>query len=295
MNWSQTDGLNAVKQMQIRTSCRSFQDKAVEPEILDEIFKAALQAPSGGNLQPITVINITDKEKNEKFMHICGNQKFIGEAPMNLVFFVDWNKMSVFAENEKAPFTCKNSYMHYLIAVEDVLCMAQIIESAAHLCGLGSCYVGTVNSKGDEICEMLNMPKGCFPVVSLSLGYPKAELKPREKLGKEMMIFENAYPETIDNNYIINEFKKKYGDRSTPLPKDEKLRDEMIETFKQALSTTYSEKECADIIKTALENGKINETQRRYGLHYHAKHMPIHGREVMEKMEKQGLTPFKQS
>ena len=294
MSWSQADGLNALKQMQIRTSCRSFQDKPVPAEIMEEIFKAALQAPSGGNLQPVTVINITDKEKNEKLMALCGNQKFIGEAPVNLVFFVDWHKMSVFAENEKAPFTCTDSYMHFLIAAEDVICMAQIIESAAHLCGLGSCYVGSVNSKGPEICEMLNMPEGAYPIVSLSLGYPKQPLKPREKLGKEMMIFDNFYPDNIDNKYIINEFRKKYGDRSAPLPKDDTFRADMIENFKAALSTSYNEDEVESIIKTALENGKINETQRRFGLHYHAKNMRLHGGEVIEKMESCGLTPFKE-
>ena len=293
MNWSQTDGLKAVKQMQIRTSCRSFQEKSIPTEIMEEIFKAALQAPSGGNLQPITVINITDKEKNNKLMELCGNQKFIGEAPVNLVFFIDWHKMAVFAKNQKAPFTCDDSYMHYLIAVEDVMCLAQIIESAAHLCGLGSCYVGSVNSKGEEISAMLNMPKGTFPIVSLSLGYPKQELKPREKLAKEMMIFENEYPENVDDDYIINEFQKKYGDRAAALPKDEKLCDEMIVKLKEALLTSYSEQDCENIIKTALENGKINETQRRFGLHYHAKNMRSHGSEVMAQMEERGLTPFK--
>jgi len=292
MNWSQTDGLNALKQMQIRTSCRSFQDKPVPAEIMEEIFKAALQAPSGGNLQPVTVINITDKEKNEKLMQICGNQKFIGEAPVNLVFFIDWNKMSVFAENEKAPFTCDDSLLHFLIALEDLMCTAQIIETAAHLCGLGSCYVGTVISEGDKICEMLNMPKQSFPMVSLSLGYPKAELKPREKLGKEMMIFENSYPENIDNEYIVNEFRKKYGDRATPLPKDETLLSNMVEALKQSFSTSYGEEEVEAIIKTALENGKINETQRRFGLHYHAKHLRSHGWDVVKKIENNGLTPF---
>ena len=292
MNWTENDGLRAIKMMQIRTSTRSFSDTPIPEALLDEILKAALQAPSGGNLQPISVIKITDTAKREKIMEMCGNQKFIGEAPVNLLFFVDWHKMGVFAKHEKAPFTCTNSYMHFLIATEDVMCMAQIIESAAHLAGLGSCYVGSVNNLGDEISEMFGMPEGVYPIVMLSLGYPKNGLaKPREKLRREIMIFDNEYP-GVDEENIIAEFRMKYKDMSTPLPKDETMRAETIEKLKQALLTTYSADEVDEIIEKAIENGEINETQRRFGLHYHAEKMRENGLQIIKRMEKMGLRPF---
>lgn len=292
MNWTKEMGLEAVKRMQMRTSTRSFQDKQIPEELLDEILKAALQAPSGGNLQPITAINITDEVKRNKVMEMCGNQKFIGEAPVNLLFFVDWHKMEVFAKHEKAPFTCRESYMHFLIAVEDIMCMAQIIESAAHLAGLGSCYVGSVNNLGDEIAVLFNMPKGAYPVVMLSLGYPVKEMPVREKLSRDIMIFENNYP-GVDYENIVREYRKKYGDMSTPLPADETARAAMLENLKEALYTSYSAEEAEEILKEALEKGQINETQRRFGLHYHAKKMQENGKQIIERMEKRGLRPFK--
>lgn len=291
MNWTPEKGLEAVKRMQLRTSTRNFEDKDIPAELLDEILKAALQAPSGGNLQPISIINITDKAKRAKIMEMCGNQKFIGEAPVNLLFFVDWHKMEVFAKHEKAPFTCMNSYMHFLIAAEDVMCMAQIVESAAHLVGLGSCYVGSVNNLGDEICELFNMPKGSYPIVMLSLGYPKKELPIREKLSREIMIFDNNYP-GVDEENIVSEYRKKYGDMSMALPPDETARAEMLERLKVSLFTTYSQDEVLQILKKAKESGRINETQRRFGLHYHAFDMRENGVAIIERMDKMGLTPF---
>jgi len=291
MDWTKEFGLEAVKRMQQRTSIRSFQEKQIPTELLDEILKAALQAPSGGNLQPVTVINITDTDKRTKIMELCGNQKFIGEAPVNLLFFVDWHKMEVFAAHEKAPFTCTSSYMHFLIALEDVMCMAQIVETAAFLVGLGSCYVGSVNNFGDEICELFGMPKSSYPVVMLSLGYPKKEMPIREKLNREIMIFDNAYPGGFENN-IVSEYRKKYKDMSMPLPADEAARSEMLERFKEALKTSYSEQEVSTILQDAAAKGKLNETQRRFGLHYHAAGMRENGRQIIGRMEKMGLTPF---
>ena len=292
MNWTLEDGLRAIKMMQKRVSTRRFEDKPIPEELMDEILKAALQAPSGGNLQPISVIKITDTVKRDKIMEMCGNQKFIGEAPVNLLFFVDWHKMEIFAKHEKAPFTCLNSYMHFLIAAEDVMCMAQIVETAAHLAGLGSCYVGSVNNLGDEICELFNMPRGTYPIVMLSLGYPEGGLSPiREKLSHDIMIFDNAYP-GVDEESIVREMRLKYGNRSMPLPNDEEKKAELLEKFKEALLTTYSPDEAAKLVAKAESDNEINETQRRFGLHYHAAGMRENGRQIIKRMEKMGFTSF---
>jgi len=293
MDWTKDDGLRAIKKMQVRTSTRSFKSDPIPDEILDEILKAALQAPSGGNLQPISVINITDEAKRTKIMEMCGNQKFIGEAPVNLLFFVDWHKMEIFATHEKAPFTCTDSYMHFLIAAEDVMCMAQIVESAAHLVGLGSCYVGSVNNLGDEISTLFGMPQGSYPIVMLSLGYPKNDLTPpREKLSREIMIFDNMYP-GIDESNIVREYQQKYTHSATPLPADDTKKAEMLKTLKAALLTTYPADEAALILEEIQKRGEINETQRRFGLHYHAEGMRENGRQIIERMAKMGLTPFR--
>jgi len=292
MDWTLDDGLRAIKMMQRRTSTRSFSDEKIPDELMDEILKAALQAPSGGNLQPISVVKITDEIKRDKIMELCGNQKFIGEAPVNLLFFVDFHKKEVFAKHEKAPFTCANSYMHFLIAVEDVMCMAQIVESAAHLAGLGSCYVGSVNNLGEEISELFGMPMGAYPIVMLSLGYPKNGLLPiREKLSREIMIFDEEYPGFSDEQ-IIEEYRAKYKNMSTPLPNDEAKKAEMMETLKAALLTTYPPQKVDEIIADALAKNEINETQRRFGLHYHAAGLREMGKTIIGRMEKRGIKPF---
>ena len=54
---------------------------------------------------------------------------------------------------------------------------------AAEELGLGFCYLGTVLYNTQSIAQLLDLPKGVVPVVTLCIGYPdeQPEAKPREE------------------------------------------------------------------------------------------------------------------
>ena len=291
MNYNLDDALKTLEHMKQRASCRSFLDKPIPKDLLKNIIETGLTAASGGNLQPISIIVIEDKEDRKKLREINSNQKFIEDAPVNLLFVLDFHKMGIYAKSEKAPYTCHKSYMHYLIGIEDVVCMAQVIETAAHLCGLGSCYVGTVNFTGDEHIKHFNLPEKTFPVLMLSLGYPKGELAIRKKLDYDIMVFDGKYPDLKDEE-IIAAYTEKYKDARMPLPPNEEFKKERLDKFKEALLTSYSKEEADDIIKKASELGFITETQRRFGLHYHANDMLDLSKSIMQMMKDNDLNSF---
>ena len=49
-----------------RVSIRKYQDKAVEPEKIESMLKAAMQSPSACNQQPWEFYVVTDKERLKK-------------------------------------------------------------------------------------------------------------------------------------------------------------------------------------------------------------------------------------
>lgn len=75
-----------------RVSIRKYQDKPVEPEKIEAILKAAMQAPSAANQQPWEFYVVTDKKKSP-----LGNLRMIRE-----------NGMDAFLEQEKKNWTCPN-------------------------------------------------------------------------------------------------------------------------------------------------------------------------------------------
>lgn len=73
--------------LQARYSCRSFSDQEIPEELLNQVIAAGLNAPTGGNLQPYTVLVIRNPETKKILAELCG-QSFIGGAAVNLLLFL---------------------------------------------------------------------------------------------------------------------------------------------------------------------------------------------------------------
>ena len=94
-----------MKMLYERASCRSFRDEPVPDETLDAVLTAASHAATGGNLQPYSVIRVRDAEVRQRLMVLCGDQPFIGKAPVSLVFCIDFHRLERWAALENAPFS----------------------------------------------------------------------------------------------------------------------------------------------------------------------------------------------
>jgi FMN reductase [NAD(P)H] len=284
-------GKAAIERMTARASCRSFADTPIEDDKLDLILSAGLRAASGGNLQPFSIITVKDRQNAKELSALNGDQAFIEKAPLNLIFVLDWYKFSIYAAEKQAPFTCDRSFNHFIIGLEDVMCAAQTIETAAWLLGIASCYVGTCLFSGDEMAARYNLPKHSYPALVMSLGYPKTQPKQIKKLARDIVVFEESYPK-LDSEFVRKQYYAKYEGMTTALPKTEPYRAEMLDSFRKALLTTYSAEITDEIAAKADKDGFISECQRRFGLHYHAEEMRELGKEVVSKIEAQGLNVF---
>lgn len=249
-----------------RYSCRKFTDRHIDNDLLHELISIGLCAPTGGNLQPYSIITVRKNETKEELAKLCG-QSFIAKADVNLVFILDWSKIKNYAVNQDAPFVANNSFVHNLIAFADVVCAAQIIEMAASMSGLGACIVGNILGNGTVLSPLLNLPYNCYPVLMLSMGYP--DLKSKEYMRKttyDAMVFSETYPD--DRMGLIPLLNEKYCDMSTKLPNADKYAGQWLDKIEEALLTTYSNERTEEIISKIKESGRINEMQRRFCLKY---------------------------
>ena len=72
-----------------RKSVRAFEDRQIPENIKQEILQCAAQAPTAGNQQLYTILDITDQALKEKLAVTCDNQPFIAKAPLVLAFCAD--------------------------------------------------------------------------------------------------------------------------------------------------------------------------------------------------------------
>lgn len=202
---------------------------------------------------------------------------------------MDWHKLEVYSRCRQAPFVENYSTNHFFIAWDDTVLCAQAMETAAWLYGIGSCFIGHVMDCTDELKEMYHLPDMTFPVILLSMGYPKILLPKPQKLPLDMLVFEGDYPHLSDKQ-ICEAFDRKYEGRKLSLPSDPAVREERISKFRRAMETVYSAEETEEIIWDAADKGFLNEIQRLFGIHYHPDREI--GDDLTARFHKQKLFPF---
>ena len=274
-----------VRLLHERGSVRSFADREIPEDVLRLVLEAGIHAPTGGNLQPYSIVRIEDFAVRQKLAEMCW-QAFIGQAPVALLFCIDWHRIARWAKLEIAPYAASNSFRHFWIAIQDTTICAQNISTAADAVGLGSVHIGTVLEHCPALREMFALPDGVMPVVLLCLGYPKSKPKPRKKLGVEHVVHRERYVEMPDEE-LLAAFEQKYAGQKVAITPDH------LETIRGVCQRVHGDafaKACEERIQ---ENGYIRPVQRYFGLHYRADSMAENNEEFVKLTEDFGFGWFR--
>lgn len=188
--------MNAIiESFHTRKSVRAFEDKPIPADIKSEILIAATQAPTAGNQQLYTILDITDQALKDRLAVTCDNQPFIAKAPMVLIFCADVQKwFDVYLEAGCSPR--KPAAGDLMLAVCDAVIAAQNAVTAAWSLGIGSCYIGDIMERCEEHRDLLKLPDYVFPAAMLVFGYPTAQQLSREKPKRcdlKHIVHENVY------------------------------------------------------------------------------------------------------
>ena len=78
-----------IQQLHDRKSVRVFTEQEIPAQAVTQILQAAAAAPTAGNQQLYTILQITDPKLKEALSRSCDNQPFIAQAKLVLVFCAD--------------------------------------------------------------------------------------------------------------------------------------------------------------------------------------------------------------
>lgn len=146
-----------MKEIFNRRSIRKYEDKPVEKEKIDELLRAAMQAPSAANQQPWEFIVVEDKNNLNKLSLVSPYSKLVAGSAVTFVLLANSDKFRV-------PTAWQ----------QDMGAAAQnILLEATHL-NLGAVWLGvaTADSVVDNVKEMFNLPDNIKPFALISVGYP---------------------------------------------------------------------------------------------------------------------------
>lgn len=210
-----------------RKSVRAYEDRSVPEEVRAAILRAAMRAPTAGNMMLYSIIEVTDQSAKDTLARTCDNQPFIARAPLVLLFLADYQRWFDYfivsgveqVCEQKGEVLRKPEEGDLLLACCDALIAAHTAVIAAESLGIGSCYIGDIMENCEAHKDLFGLPEYTFPICLLCFGYPTEKQTQRPLTARfrdEFIVFENRY-----KRLSAGEFEEMYRQRHERMATDE--------------------------------------------------------------------------
>jgi nitroreductase len=181
-----------------RKSVRSYEKRPIPEEVKNEILRAAMRAPTAGNMMLYSIIHVRDPIARQTLARTCDNQPFIAEAPLVLLFLADYQKWFDYFQlsRTRGEAILPPEEADLFLACCDTLIAAQTAVIAAESLGIGSCYIGDIMENYEVHRDLFLLPKYVFPICLLCFGYATKQQLERPlttRFGGEYVVFEDKY------------------------------------------------------------------------------------------------------
>jgi len=149
-----------MEEIFIRRSIRKFKAQEVEPEKIDKLLRAAMQAPSAANQQPWEFIVVQDKEKLAQLAETSPYAKLAANSAVTFVLLA----------NDKDLIVPAGWKQDMGVAAQNMLL------EAVHL-GLGGVWLGVATSDAvaENVSRLFEFPDHIRPFALISIGYPDGQ------------------------------------------------------------------------------------------------------------------------
>lgn len=171
-----------------RRSIRSFQDKPVEREKIQQLLKAAMAAPSACNLQPWAFIVVDEPETLARVKDAAEQGKY--NAPLTIV---------VCGINKHIPWGGTGWMQECGAAVQNMLLAGTEL-------GLASVWIGGFDAAA--LSAALEIPDDVHPMCIVEFGYPAYEREPLSWYAEEAVYwqkYDSKKPRTLRTMQMLQD------------------------------------------------------------------------------------------
>ena len=147
-----------IKEIETRRSIRKYTNKEVTKEVLEDLLKAAMHAPSARNVQEWRFYVSNNRKVLDDIANIPAYQMLKGAGAVIIV---------AGDTNENSESFC---YVDCAAATQNILLEAKSL-------GVGTCWcaIEPRKERSDALREYLKLENNIFPVALISIGYPDEE------------------------------------------------------------------------------------------------------------------------
>ncbi len=203
-------------------SVRGFLPKPLPDGTLELLIAAAQSASTSSNLQFWSVVAVQEAERKSRLAELAGQQQFIRDAPLLLVWLADMSRINRMAAERQAQVEGTHYVEEFIVGVVDAALAAQSALIAAESLGLGGVYIGAMRNLPEQVAAELALPPHTFAVFGMSIGYPdpvrETGIKPR--LPQSVVLHREQYSAAVRDEAIdgydatMRDFQREQGMRA---------------------------------------------------------------------------------
>lgn len=186
-------------------SVRRFTDRPVSDDELYAIVAAAQSAATSSNLQAWSVVAVRDRARKARLAELAGDQAFIDQAPLFLVWVADLSRARRLAARAGARLDGADYLESTILGFVDTALAAQNAVVAAESLGLGTVFVGAIRNRPREVAAELGLPDHAVATFGLAVGTPDptedAGIKPR--LPQDVVLHHEQYSDPAETDRLI--------------------------------------------------------------------------------------------
>lgn len=158
--------MDALQAILSRRSIRQFTDKPVPDELVQQLLRAAMSAPSAGNQQPWQFIVVTDRATLASIPAIHPHAQMSASAAVGILVCGDLTR---------------EVYKGYW--PQDCAAAVQNLLVAAHALGLGAVWTGVypVEERVAQFRARFGIPDSVVPMAWIPIGWPAESKGPADR------------------------------------------------------------------------------------------------------------------
>lgn len=153
-----------------RTSIRQFTNEPVPAEMIEQMLRAGMAAPTAMNAQPWEFVVLNDRDTLNKLAGKLRYARMLEQAPLAIVVCgrTEWpDREGNLREN--------------IFWVDDCSAATENILLAAHALGLGAVWTAAKDDRGEIVKDALGIPEGYKTLNVIAIGYPAENPAPKDK------------------------------------------------------------------------------------------------------------------
>jgi nitroreductase/FMN reductase [NAD(P)H] len=178
-----------------RRVVRQFENRAIAEALMTQLLTCAQSGPTKSDLQQYSIIVVEDNTKRATIAEWIGTMNWINDAGAFLIFCGDIRRNRLLSIERGYEHANDNLDSFFNATVDGTIALQSFVLGA-EAAGLACVPVSYIRNHAARLAQLLEIPRGVFPIAGLAVGYPSWEGKASMRLPQSVVVHRDRYDDS---------------------------------------------------------------------------------------------------